>query len=216
MAERAWDAEYATTGHIWGDEPTPLGVFAAEYLAARAPEPRILDVGCGYGRDALFLAETLRCEVVGIDASVAAIADAEEAAGDLGYGSARFEAGDFGELAEGGFDAVFAANLYQVLRAGDRARFRELLPRWLTPGGMVLLSTLSVSDPQEYGKGEPVPGDEDSFDGAKFLHFSSRGELVRDFSAFELGVLRELEFEEPRAEGEPHHHVCWLLAGRLA
>lgn len=215
MAERSWDAEYGRSGHIWGDEPSPLGAFAAEYLAGRSPAPRILDVGCGYGRDALFLAETLRCDVLGIDASVAAIASAEEAAGDLGHGSARFEAGDFGEVTESGFDVVFASNLYQLLRAADRTRFREMLPCWLAPGGVLLLSTMSVSDPQEYGHGEPVPGEEHSFEGAKFLHFCTREELERDFSAFEIGVLRELAYDEPRAEGDVHHHISWLLAGRL-
>ena len=83
----------------------------------------------------------------------------------------------------------------------------------LKPGGLLFLSTLSVRDPEHYGKGSPVPGEPNSFVDKVYLHLFAREELMHDFGFLEIKELYEHEYAEPRATGEAHHHILWILNG---
>jgi hypothetical protein len=111
---------------------------------------------------------------------------------------------------------VLAAQVYHVLRPGDRRLLRETIARVLAPGGYLFLSTLSVHDPEHHGKGEPVPGEEGSFVDKMYLHLSTGPELEGEFDFLRLLSLEEHEFDEPRADGAVHHHVLWLLVAQKA
>lgn len=73
----AWDERYATRGMVWGTEPNR---FLAEYATGLAPR-RVLDLGCGQGRNAVWLA-TQGHRVTGIDLSPVAIEQARRMAAD--------------------------------------------------------------------------------------------------------------------------------------
>jgi 2-polyprenyl-3-methyl-5-hydroxy-6-metoxy-1,4-benzoquinol methylase len=49
-----WDARYAATGLVWGAAPNR---FVVAELEGRAPKGRALDLACGEGRNAIWLAE---------------------------------------------------------------------------------------------------------------------------------------------------------------
>jgi len=71
-----WDTIYKGNNRIWGEEPSELAVFAVYYLKTLGLNDKnlsILDVGCGYGRDAVYFSKHLRCTVLGIDSSKEAI-----------------------------------------------------------------------------------------------------------------------------------------------
>lgn len=71
-----WNRRYAARELVWGAEPN---AFVAEILAARAPAGRALDLGCGEGRNALWLAER-GWEATGVDYSSVAIERARKLA----------------------------------------------------------------------------------------------------------------------------------------
>jgi SAM-dependent methyltransferase len=59
-----WDKEYKNNLRIWGDNPSELAVIAVRYLKSRRSGDKnlsVLDIGCGYGRDCLYLAKHLDC-----------------------------------------------------------------------------------------------------------------------------------------------------------
>jgi len=210
-----WDSTYKADGLVWGDKPSELAVFAVRYLNEFSPPDKILeivDVGCGYGRDAAFLSASVSCHVLGIDNSREAIALAMKRLGGV-VGGVRFQCCDFRQMTDSRFDVIFASNLYQLLASEDRRAFRELVGRALKSGGMLFLSTLSTSDPEHFGKGEPVPDDENSFRDENFHHFCTAEELARDFGFLSLKQLYEHEYYEARSNGATHHHVSWLLLG---
>ena len=65
-----WNDTYLADKHVWGDKPSELAVFAGHLLQAIKKQNEaveILDIGCGYGRDAVYLAQSLKCRVLGID-----------------------------------------------------------------------------------------------------------------------------------------------------
>ena len=72
-----WDERYRREGKRWGDGPSELARLAVARLSFAAGRSfDLLDVGCGYGRDSLYLAAELGCRVLGIDPSPAAVSAA--------------------------------------------------------------------------------------------------------------------------------------------
>lgn len=204
---------------MWGGGPGVLAVEAVKLLKTAgtpAVPPYILDIGCGYGRDTFYVADTIACRVLGIDVSEKAIEMAKSAAAEAKRTNVEFRCAGFTGIGKKEFDIVFVSNLYQILHREERAGLRQAVMSALKPGGMMFLCTLSTKDPEHYGKGEPVPGDTNSYKDAVYLHFCTGEELLGDFGFLTVDKLYEHEYHEPRAAGAPHHHVSWILMGRLA
>jgi SAM-dependent methyltransferase len=211
-----WDNTYRQDKKVWGDNPSELAIFAGTFLKESSrfkncADIFILDLGCGYARDAIFLAENLPCHVLGLDSSAQAIELGREAlTRELGK---RIEllCYDFSHVTDK-YDVIFVSNLYHLLNQTERAKLRETIQRCLKTDGMLFLSTFSTRDPQHFGKGTPVEGETNSFIDDKFHHFSTRADLEKEFDFIRIAALFEREFHEPRANGN-HHHILWLLMG---
>lgn len=114
MDEHAeWDQRYAESGKIWSGQPN--GALITE--VAGMPPGRVLDVGCGEGADAIWLAQQ-GWAVTALDVSAVALDRARAHASEAGVEvnfllSGLLEAG----LEPGSFDLVAA--LYPALRHTD-------------------------------------------------------------------------------------------------
>jgi SAM-dependent methyltransferase len=214
-----WEQQYRDDGRIWGEGPGELARIALGYLDSNLPHGiplAVLDLGCGYGRDSIAYAQRPGCRILGIDQSETAIARAREAAGEAVPSRVEFRCGDLRGFRGGPFDIVHLSNVYQILPPPGRHSVREVMGYTLKPGGLLFLSTLSIRDPQQYGKGTPVEDEEHSFiEPARgiYVHFCTGDELARDFHGFEIVQLREHEFTEARVGGD-HHHISWILIAR--
>lgn len=213
-----WNREYRNHGALWGKDPSELAKIAVGYILDNQRVRNglaVLDIGCGYGRDALHMGENLSCTIHGIDASQTAIVIAREALTGAGYGDqARFQCLSFSDHAgQERYDIVFVSNLYHLLRKNERAQLRDVISRVMKPGGFLFLNTLSANDTEEYGKGEPVGDDEFSFQGQKFFHFSPEEELKADFAFVTIERLYEHSYIEYRVDRD-HVHVSWVLIGK--
>ena len=131
---------------LWGPGVTSAGeaVHHAHALVLDhvAPEHgRVLDLGCGVGTAALYLAGRRPVEVVGVSISPAQIALAEQfaARGKPVHGTVRFVTADFTELPEEltGFDLAFAIESF--VHADPAAAFFREAARALRPGGVLLV-----------------------------------------------------------------------------
>ncbi|MFF4650625.1 class I SAM-dependent methyltransferase [Streptomyces sp. NPDC001380] len=142
-----WDRFYA-------DRSRPVPFFAAkpdESLAAYldrgliAPG-RALDLGCGPGRNALFLASR-GFEVDAVDLAPAALAWAEDRAHEAGA-DVRFVCGDAFRLADteltGPYDLVVDSGCLHHLPPHRRISYLALLDRVLAPGGHLALTCFAA------------------------------------------------------------------------
>lgn len=137
---------------FWEDgESSPRAQLKlVERLAERARVScgsRVLDVGCGVGGPAVWLARELDCRVTGLTISPVQARMAAERARAEGVSSrARFEVADANDLrtAAGVFDVVWVIECSEHLT--DKARFIEACARALRPGGTFALCAWLVAD----------------------------------------------------------------------
>jgi SAM-dependent methyltransferase len=118
----------------------------------RPDDRRVLDLGCGVGTAALYLADRRPVEVVGVSISPEQVRLAERysAQGGPRLGTVRFRVADFtdlpGDLA--GFDLAFAIESF--VHADPAAAFFREAARVLRPGGaLVVIDDVCAGDPAD-------------------------------------------------------------------
>lgn len=214
----SWNRDYEKSGRIWGENPGVLAEAAVGYLKKNRPGTErfdLLDIGCGYGRDAFYLSDNLKFSVLGVDVAEKSIAIAMDTVMKTKRRNISFQSIDFASLGGDKYDIVFASNVYQILHKYEREAFRNTVQKALRPEGLLFLATLSINDPEHYGKGERIAGEENSFKEEKYLHFCTREELTKDFGFLSIKELYEQKYAEPRSNGQIHHHVSWILIGTI-
>jgi cyclopropane fatty-acyl-phospholipid synthase-like methyltransferase len=129
-------------------EPQPEIVRLAESGAILGS---VLDIGCGTGENALYLASKGH-EVWGIDFIPTAIERARDKARKRGL-AVHFEVGDALKLdgLSRTFDTVIDCGLFHVFDDEERLRYIQSLARVLSPGGMVHLLCFSDQEPPGQG-----------------------------------------------------------------
>jgi SAM-dependent methyltransferase len=130
--ERLWDQRYADGGAVWSGDPN--GALMAE-VASLAPA-RVLDVGCGEGADAVWLARN-GWDVTALDVSSVALRRAQQAADSAGVTVRWVHSGLVEATAvDGGYELVTALYPALVKTPGNDAE-RALLAA-VAPGGTLL------------------------------------------------------------------------------
>ncbi len=180
----AWNERYSTRGMVWGTEPNQ---FVAAFAVGLSP-CRVLDLGCGQGRNAVWLAQQGHT-VTGIDQSKVGIGQARRLAARQGvrvdFVLADLEA-DWTPLPEA-FDLVVLS--YLQLPPETRRTVHAKAAAALAPGGKVFLIA-HHSDNLEHGVGGP-PYPEVLFDEA---------DLAEDFAAFDV-MANEKRYRAVEGEG---------------
>lgn len=111
----------------------------------------ILDVGCGTGEHALYLAGR-GYDVMGLDSAPTAIKKAQAKAKQRGL-NVRFVVGDALKLSmpKQPFDTVIDMGLFHVFSDDDRSPYRQGLERVLRPGGTYFMICFSEKEPGDWG-----------------------------------------------------------------
>lgn len=135
-------------GYWFPDDPdAPLAVAQenlTDLLISKTPVgpgQKVLDVGCGFGRPGVKLAEKTGCGVVGITISQVQTAEANRYAQERGLGQrAAFHCVDAMKMpfADEMFDAVWAFEC--LFHMPDRAEVLRQIARVLRPGGQLILT----------------------------------------------------------------------------
>jgi SAM-dependent methyltransferase len=136
MSQPSWNESYASAEPPPWDTGTPDPMLI-EMIESRAIEPGpTLEVGCGTGTNAIYLAEH-GFEVVGVDISPLAVENARAKAN----GRCRFETADFLNEAPpaGPFQFVFDRGCFHTFDEDDeRTRFAQNVAAVLADGGVWL------------------------------------------------------------------------------
>jgi SAM-dependent methyltransferase len=196
---RKWDERYAESAQLWSGNPNQTLVDAATPLTAR----RALDVGCGEGADAVWLAQR-GWNVTALDVSGIALDRAKHHARVAGVDVTWVHSGLVGAVLEPGtFDLVSAQ--YAVLSRTPTGDAERILLNAVAPGGVLSVVHHADFDP-EHAKAH-------GFDPADYVHPSDVAGLLDDGWQIDVNEIR------PRSvtTGAGAHHVddVVLLARRL-
>jgi len=180
-----WEAMYRDGTPSW-ETGNPAGELVAVADEGVVPPGTTLEVGCGTGADAVFLARR-GFEVTAVDLSPLAVERAHRRA-ELAGVPVCFVLDDVFEFVRTGerYDFVYDAGFYHFIRRYDLTRYVDLLWRTTRPGSYFLALVGSVGEEAEGGP--PQVSEEEI-----------RLELGR---LFEFVHLRHFQFESPlRDEG---------------
>lgn len=211
MDEHAeWDGRYAESERIWSGEPN--GALVAEI--AGMPPGRVLDVGCGEGADAIWLAGQ-GWTVTALDASSVAMARAESHAADAGVEVTFVQSGllDAG-LEPGSFDLVSA--LYPALRHTPEHDTEGILLNLVNPGGTLLFVHHLMDHHQHEGHdhGDHDHADNDRFDPADYVGVQDMRDRLE--SGWVIDVHEERDRHISGGRGAGHSRDVVLRARRGA
>jgi SAM-dependent methyltransferase len=141
MDSNAWDERYAGNELVWSAEPNRFLVAETEPL----PPGRALDLACGEGRNAVWLAER-GWDVTGVDFSNVGLDKARRLAGGRGV-SVHWELADVTEYtpARESFGLVIVMYLH-LPEAARRVAFRHAAVA-VAPGGTLLVVGHDITNP---------------------------------------------------------------------
>lgn len=146
-AHDRFEGYYAAPRAPW-DIGRPQRAFVE---AATAIRGRVLDIGCGTGDLALWLAEQ-GCAVTGVDFLEKPLESARRKAADhgLSVNFLQMDALAVGEIPER-FDAVTDCGLFHVFDDAGRMAYVGALTRLLEPGSRVFLLCFADAEPGTHG-----------------------------------------------------------------
>ena len=109
------------------------------------PGQKVLDIGCGWGGMAIYLAQKFDCHVTGITLSTEQLALARERAQEAGVaGRTDFGLVDYRKLAESGqeFDRIVSVGMFEHVGRPQFDTFFEAVSNLLADDGVMLLHTI--------------------------------------------------------------------------
>jgi SAM-dependent methyltransferase len=145
----AWSDTYRMGDHSLWDHVSPSSELVGYILGARLPaRTRALDLGCGAGADAIFLAQQ-NFEVHGLDFSAEALCLAEQRARECGVRVDWHECSALNTPFDVGyFDLITDRGCCHHIGGLLRRRYAEEVARILKPGGVLFLrGRREVDDP---------------------------------------------------------------------
>ncbi|KOX21116.1 MULTISPECIES: class I SAM-dependent methyltransferase [unclassified Streptomyces] len=197
-----WDTRYSERQQLWSGRPN--GALVAE-VADLSPG-RALDVGCGEGADAIWLARA-GWDVTALEVSGVALARAAAHARDAGAGVRWVHAGlTEAALPPASFDLVSAQ--YPALLRTPGSTAEHALLAAVAPGGVLLLVHHAGVD------GHHAERQDDAFDPAAYVWPSTVAALLGDDWRIEADEERPRVAPEGGA-GAHHTHDVVLRARRL-
>ncbi len=150
-----WEKSYRERDAPWdlgGPAPPLVGLLEGKTIE-RLGAGRVLVPGCGVGHDA-FAWQEAGMEVVGLDISPSALAQARERYGD----GVTWLEGDFLDdslATHSPVDLLFEHTCFCAIDPSLRPLYVQSAVRWLVPGGRLV--GIFFLDPPERNDGEPGP-----------------------------------------------------------
>jgi cyclopropane fatty-acyl-phospholipid synthase-like methyltransferase len=147
-------AERFQTAYLEGTPPWDIGRPQPEFVRlaeAGRIDGHVIDIGCGTGENALFIASR-GLDVVGVDVAPEAIRQATAKAAARGV-PVRFEVADVLDLNQFSvaFDTAIDSGVFHVFDDDSRPLYARSVGGALRPGGRLFLMCFSEHEPGDWG-----------------------------------------------------------------
>lgn len=192
---------YRREEYYWGKEPNELAKKTLEFVTSDETNLKVIDIGAGEGRDAVFFAEQ-GFEVYATDISPNGLEKAERLADEREVDIHILEADANDVEFPEPIDVVYSTGTLQYIRPNNRQRQFEHFRRNTTPGGLHVLFAF-VDHPEI-----PTPPDWTANE-----YFYDRSELQEYYAEWNILDAQGITFED-ESGGEPHKHAAEILTVR--
>lgn len=190
-----YDSRYDAPSFYWGLRPNEL---CYEILKRKPCPCRVLDIGCGEGKDAVFLARN-GYQVTGFDASKSGLDKAMRLAAQGGVSVDFFQANLLDYQLKRDYDVIFSSGVLHYLPEKARRPFIDQLKAHTPPGGLHVLNVF-VEKPFL----APPPDREES------EKIWKSGELFTCYHDWKFLRMDEVIFE-CHSGGTPHKHCMDIM-----
>ena len=192
--DNPWPRVYRKGGYTWGTEESSFAREVARYLTGG----RVLDLGCGEGRDAVFFAKQ-GFEVTGVDVSQAGIAKARKLA-EMKEVTATWVVADLATYRPPGeFDLIYSSGSIHYLPRRVRTHLFARIKSQTRPEG--LNAHVVFTDRLVYVEFNEV------------IDYFHTGELRNEYRDWGVLVYRESTIK-CQQDGTPHRHGIAKLITR--
>jgi len=197
-----YDERYEQPGYYWGKVPSQMCYRVLQLLPPDRPL-RLLDIGCGEGRNAVFFARN-GYEVTAFDTSPKGVQKTKQLAADAGVKVNVFVADiNVFRLPEP-FDVLFSTGVLQYVPPGVR---RDLLSNYQEHTCTDGLNAFSVFVAKSFLTEPP--------DAEKTAHKWLSGELLTYYHDWRIEFCNEEVFD-CMSSGVPHQHAVNRMVARRA
>ena len=195
-----YEQRYQIDGFYWGVKPNDLALELLKHVYPDRPM-KLLDIGCGEGRDAVFFAK-IGFEVTAFDVAEAGLEKGRKLA-EAHNVHVNFIQADLRTFrTDETFDVIYSSGVIHHIRPDFRDELFAHYREHTVPGGYNVFNVF-VQKPYI-----PVPPDSDGDDDSWFS-----GELLRIYADWHIPAFREEEFQCPSGD-IPHMHCMESLIAR--
>jgi tellurite methyltransferase len=200
--ENPYDQRYANQEYYWGKKPSAICDRIIEIIRPSSDfRPKLLDLGCGEGRNAIYFAKH-GFEVVGLDLSLPGLEKTRKYAEEVGVHVKTIHADIVTYELEDIYDVIFSTGTLQYLPPEVRGKRFQNYKEHTSPNGII---TFSVFVKKPFIARAPDAED------AAFLYKS--GELMGYFWDWEIIYCTEDIFD-CMSGGIPHRHAVNRIIAR--
>lgn len=192
--EQHWQATFIQKPEMFGRDPSEPAVRAAERFKQEG-KVRLLELGCGQGRDTLFFGSS-GFHVTAADYSQAALDAVAAKARSAGLahliGTQRLDVRGPFPFPDGSFDGCYSHMLYcMALTTPELERLSREIWRVLRPGGLNIYTARQTGDAH---RGTGIHRSEEMWEvGGFIVHFFDRDKVAHLASGFEIVGIDEFE-----------------------
>jgi len=210
---RYFEDVYTAKPRPYGDGPSEAGKALAEHIAKKkmAAKPKVIDLGCGYGRDCIHLGKN-GCDVTGIDTSRRGILTAQLWARQENL-DIKFMTKDLLDtgLPDKTFDGILCVGVLEYIDSRWRPKVAHEIWRLAAPGGALGLMALATDDP-DLGTGKDLGENTWEVSPGVPVHFFTEREVRQIFPDFEKLRLEVITVRED-IRG-PRDRRYWFMLGQ--
>lgn len=193
---------YEGDGYYWGLEPAAFLDELIETASKKPSELKVLDIGCGEGKDAVYMAE-LGCEVTAFDITESGIRKTKHLAEKKGVKIHAFVA-DINDFSiDDQFDIIYSTGTVQYLFDDCIEPFFKKVKEMVKVGGHVYFNVFVEKPFLE------LPPDWD-----KEEKMWKTGDLFKYFADWEICKMDEVIFEDYSAGIKHYHCMDTIIAKR--
>ena len=200
--DNAYDKKYTGQEYYWGKQPSAICQRVIEIMQPGSDSRlRLLDLGCGEGRNAVYFAKH-GFDVVGLDASLPGLEKTKRYAAELDVDVKTIHADIISYKIEETYDVIFSTGTVHYLPPEIRAKRFEQYKQATSPEGINVLSVLVTK-----------PFIEKAPDAEKSASLYKSGELLSYYWDWEILYCTEEIFDCGSAN-IPHKHATDRIIAR--